>query len=126
MIDKLLLVALGGACGAVLRFASVSTVARMTGETAYGTLLVNVIGSLLMGIAAVILVERFPEAGSKYLPLITVGLLGGFTTFSAFSLDAVRLIEDGRIVGASLYILGSVMLSILALVVGVFLGRTWI
>lgn len=126
MIDKLLLVALGGACGAVLRFASVSTVARMTGETAYGTLLVNVIGSLLMGIAAVILVERFPEAGAKYLPLITVGLLGGFTTFSAFSLDAVRLIEDGRIVGASLYILGSVMLSILALVVGVFLGRTWI
>ena len=124
MIEKLLLVAAGGACGASLRFLSVSAFLRMTGDTAYGTVFVNVVGSFLMGVAVVVLAERFPDAGARYMPLITVGLLGGFTTFSAFSLDAIRLIEDGRIVGASAYILGSVVVSILALVVGMYLGRT--
>ncbi len=124
MIEKLLLVAAGGACGASLRFLSVSAFLRMTGDTAYGTVFVNVVGSFLMGVAVVVLAERFPEAGARFMPLIAVGLLGGFTTFSAFSLDAIRLIEDGRIVGASAYILGSVVVSILALVVGMYLGRT--
>ena len=124
MIEKLLLVAIGGACGAALRFLSVSAFVRLTGDTAFGTLFVNVVGSFLMGLAVVLLAARFPEAGARFMPLITVGLLGGFTTFSAFSLDAIRLIEDGRIAGASAYIAGSVVLSILALVVGMFLGRT--
>ena len=124
MIEKLLLVAAGGACGASLRFLSVSAFLRLTGDSAFGTLFVNVIGSLLMGLAVVVLADRFPDAGARYLPLITVGLLGGFTTFSAFSLDAIRLIEDGRIGWATAYIAGSVVLSILALLVGMVLGRT--
>ena len=124
MIEKLLLVAIGGACGASLRFLSVSAFVRLTGDTALGTLFVNVVGSFLMGLAVVLLAARFPETGARFMPLIAVGLLGGFTTFSAFSLDAIRLIEDGRIAGASAYIAGSVVLSILALVVGMFLGRT--
>ena len=124
MIEKLLLVAAGGACGASLRFLSVSAFLRLTGDSAFGTLFVNVVGSLLMGLAVVVLADRFPDTGARYLPLITVGLLGGFTTFSAFSLDAIRLIEDGRIGWATAYIAGSVVLSILALLVGMVLGRT--
>ena len=123
MIDKLLFVALGGAVGASLRYLSVSAFLRMTGDTAYGTVFVNVVGSFAMGLIVVLVAARFPDAGARFLPLITVGLLGGFTTFSAFSLDAVRLIEDGRLVGASIYILGSVLFSILALVAGMALGR---
>lgn len=124
MIDKLLLVAAGGACGASLRFLSVSAFVRLTGDTAYGTLFVNIIGSFLMGLTVVFVTERFPEAGPKTLPFVTVGLLGGFTTFSAFSLDAIRLIETGKITAALGYILGSVILSILALGAGLWIGRT--
>lgn len=123
MIEKLLLVALGGGCGAALRFLSVTAFLRMTGDTAYGTLFVNVVGSFLMGLIVVMLAARVPDAGARALPFLTVGVLGGFTTFSAFSLDAMRLIEDGRLIGASVYILGSVVLSILALIAGLALGR---
>ena len=123
MIEKLALVALGGACGASLRFLSVSAFVRLAGGTAWGTLFVNIAGSFLMGIAAVLLIERFPEATARLAPFVTVGLLGGFTTFSAFSLDAIRLIEDGKISAATAYVLGSVIFSILALVAGLLLGR---
>ena len=123
MIAKLLLVALGGACGASLRFLSVSAFMRVTGEVAWGTLFVNVAGSFLMGLAVVVLTARFPDAAPRALPFLTAGVLGGFTTFSAFSLDAVRLIEDGRLAWAGAYILGSVMLSVLALVAGMAVGR---
>ncbi|MEM7211987.1 MAG: fluoride efflux transporter CrcB [Pseudomonadota bacterium] len=126
MIGKLVLVALGGACGASLRYLCTTAALRIAGDTAWGTLFVNVVGSLVMGVAAILLVERFTEIGPRLMPLITVGLLGGFTTFSAFSLDAVRLFEDGRIGVAAGYVLGSVVLSILALFAGLLLGRALI
>lgn len=124
MIEKLFLVAIGGACGAMLRFLSVSAFARMMGDVAWGTFFVNVVGSLVMGLSVAILVERFPDSAERFIPLITIGLLGGFTTFSAFSLDAIRLIEEGRISVAAVYISGSVVLSILALTIGLMIGRT--
>ena len=123
MIEKLLLVAAGGALGAVLRFLSVGWFARWTGEAAFGTLFVNVVGSLLMGIAAVLLLERAPDALSRFAPFVMAGTLGGFTTFSAFSLDALRLYESGRLAMAAGYVGGSVALSILALILGVVLAR---
>ena len=126
MIGKLVLVALGGACGASLRYLCTTAALRIAGDTAWGTLFVNVVGSLVMGMAAILLVERFTEVGPRLMPLITVGLLGGFTTFSAFSLDAVRLFEDGRIGVAAGYVLGSVVLSVLALFAGLLLGRALI
>lgn len=126
MIGKLVLVALGGACGASLRYLCTTAAMRLAGDTAWGTLFVNVVGSFLMGIAAILLVERFVDVGPRLLPLLTVGLLGGFTTFSAFSLDTVRLFEDGRVMLAAGYVLGSVVLSILALFAGLVLARAWV
>ena len=126
MIGKLVLVALGGACGASLRYLCTTAAMRLAGDTAWGTLFVNVVGSFLMGMAAILLVERFVDVGPRLLPLLTVGLLGGFTTFSAFSLDAVRLFEDGRVMLAAGYVLGSVVLSILALFAGLVLARAWV
>lgn len=123
MIEKILLVAIGGAIGAVLRFLSVGWVSRMTGEVATGTMFVNVAGSLLMGVSAVLLFEKAPEATARIVPFLITGVFGGFTTFSAFSLDAFRLYESGRLVAAAGYVGGSVFLSIVALFAGVALAR---
>ncbi|MEM7060620.1 MAG: CrcB family protein [Pseudomonadota bacterium] len=125
MIEKLLLVAAGGAIGAVLRFLSVGSIGRAVGEIAVGTLLVNVMGSFLMGLCAVLMLEKTPEAISRLAPFLMTGLFGGFTTFSAFSLDAFRFYEDGRLVAAAGYVGGSVVLSILALIAGIALARVF-
>ncbi len=118
-------VALGGAIGAALRFLSVGWVMRLAGpDFPYGTMLVNVIGSLVMGIAAALLLARATEFGPNVQPFLLTGILGGFTTFSAFSLDAFRLLEQGRAIAAGGYVLGSVILSIGALIAGVFLARS--
>ena len=122
-MEKIVLVAGGGAIGAVLRFLTVGWAARMTGETFWGTMAVNVLGSFAMGVAAVVLMERFPEVAARLGPLAMVGILGGFTTFSAFSFDAVRLLEEQRIAMAGSYLLGSVVLSVSALACGIALAR---
>lgn len=110
-------VALGGAIGAMLRFGVVSGVTRFAGQGfPLGTLSVNVIGSLLMGAAAVAL-------GPRLSPFVMTGILGGFTTFSAFSLDAMRLMDDGRMGAALLYMLLSVSLSVGALWIGMLFAK---
>ena len=123
---KLIMVAAGGALGASLRYLCVAWATRAfgTGFPA-GTLIVNVVGSLLMGVLAVALMERFPGGWGRYAPFVMTGVLGGFTTFSAFSLDALYLIERGRHAAAALYIGGSVALSIAALWAGLALARFW-
>ncbi len=88
-----------------------------------GTMLVNVLGSLVMGVVAVAMLHRFPGTWGAYAPFVMTGILGGFTTFSAFSLDALNLIESGRMSNAILYVAGSVTLSIGALFVGLSIGR---
>ena len=75
MIEKLFLVAIGGACGAMLRFVSVSTFGRLMGDVAWGTFFVNVVGSLVMGLSVAILIERFPDSAERFIPLVTIGLL---------------------------------------------------
>lgn len=122
MILTLLQIALGGAIGALLRFGVYAAAGRWLGlGFPYGTLSVNVLGSLAMGILAVVLLER-PEA-PRLAPLLMTGLLGGFTTFSAFSLDAILLIERGEAMRAGAYVAGSVGLSMLGLWAGLALGR---
>ena len=111
MILTLLQVALGGAVGAVLRWG-----AGLALPFPYGTLAVNVAGALAIGILWVGLAQRLH-------PLLITGVLGGFTTFSAFSLDTLRLVEAGRIGAAGLYVLGSVGLSLLACAAGLWLVR---
>ncbi len=118
----LVTIALGGALGAVLRYLSVTAALRLLGPAfPWGTLFVNVAGSLVMGLTAALILEK-TGAGRLQLFLMT-GVLGGFTTFSAFSLDALALIERGKLAASAAYIGGSVALSIFALVAGLWAGR---
>jgi len=120
----ILSVAAGGAIGATLRWAIVRWAGHALGLAfPYGTLIVNVLGSLVMGVAAVAMMERFPGSWSRFSPFLMTGILGGFTTFSAFSLDALFLIERGRNLAAVTYIGGSVALSIAGLWAGLALAR---
>ena len=122
MTQTLAQVALGGAIGAVARFLVVSGATRFLGaHFPIGTLLVNVIGSLAMGVLAAFLLG--PKGTAPIAPFLLTGLLGGFTTFSAFSLDVIRLLEAGRLGSAALYVVGSVVLSILACGMGLWLVR---
>ena len=118
----LTVIAIGGALGAVLRYLSVTAALRLLGPGfPYGTLFVNVAGSLIMGFAAAALLER---VGNDRMDLfLMTGVLGGFTTFSAFSLEALYLIERGRVAASVVYIGGSVGLSIFALMIGLWAGR---
>jgi fluoride exporter len=120
MIWTLSQVAAGGAIGAVLRFATVLGAARIFGAGfPAGTMIVNIAGSFAMGFLFVILTAR----GSGLHPFLLTGILGGFTTFSAFSLEAVTLWERGEAVQAAIYVGASVILSILALACGAYLAR---
>ncbi len=122
MFGHLLFVALGGAIGASLRYLVGVGVFRLLGPTAFPVAIlgVNVIGSFLMGVFVVLAAQR----GLTYLsPFVMTGLLGGFTTFSAFSLEAVTLYERGDVGQATLYVSLSVILSILGLMAGLVVGR---
>lgn len=115
-------VALGGAMGAVCRYATGLAAARLLGKGyPWGTLIVNVAGSFLMGVLVVALLHL---SGNRFAPLLMTGFLGGFTTFSAFSLDAVTLYERGQVGLAAGYVSASVVLSIAALFAGLALARS--
>lgn len=121
-MSAVLQVALGGALGAVLRYLTGIGVVRMFGVTAFPLpiLMVNVVGSFLMGVFVVVAAQR----GLTHLsPLVMTGILGGFTTFSAFSLEAVTLYERGDVGQAALYVGLSVALSIGGLMAGLWLAR---
>ncbi len=121
MMTTLVQVALGGALGASARYLTNTAVMRWIGPGfPYGTVLVNVLGSFLMGVLVVFLAQK---GGTKLAPFLMTGLLGGFTTFSAFSLDAFTLWERGQVAVAGAYIAASVVLSLMALVVGILTMR---
>ncbi|WP_108259630.1 fluoride efflux transporter CrcB [Mangrovicoccus ximenensis] len=121
MIDKLAMVALGGALGASGRYLSGVMLMRLMGPGfPWGTLFVNIVGSFAMGVLVTVMALK---GGTKFAPLLTVGMLGGFTTFSSFSLDAVTLWERGELAGAALYVAASVTLSLAALFAGLALTR---
>ena len=122
MISTLSLVALGGAIGASLRFIFGTVALRLAGPTEFpfAILTVNVIGSFLMGFFVVAAAHR----GLTHLsPFVMTGLLGGFTTFSAFSLETVTLMERGQIGAAAGYVALSVGLSIIGLMLGLWFAR---
>jgi fluoride exporter len=122
MIWTLSQVALGGAIGASLRYLAVLAFARaFSGSFPIGTLTVNAVGSLAMGVLFVILTAR----GSTLHPFLLTGILGGFTTFSAFSLDAVALYESGQPMQAAVYVAASVILSLAALMFGAAIARSF-
>ncbi len=119
MIQSIVLVASGGAAGSVLRFLAQQGALRVFGAGfPQGTLAVNVLGSLAIGLCYALLTP-----GGAMARLIMTGLLGGFTTFSAFSLETLELWERGAAGLAALYILASVGLSLAAVALGVWAGR---
>ncbi len=121
----LLQVALGGAIGAALRYASGGIALRLLGSGfPYGTMFVNILGSFLMGFAAFYMLERMDGSFARYAPFLMTGVLGGFTTFSAFSLDALFLLERSRFLAAGIYMGGSVAFAMLALFAGMALARS--
>jgi CrcB protein len=117
-----LLVALGGGLGAVARHGLGQASLRAFGPGfPVGTLAANVLGGLVMGMLVGWLATK--DSGQTLRLFLGVGLLGGFTTFSAFSLDAMLMIERGNWGMAGLYIGGSVILSIAALALGLMIAR---
>ena len=122
-MERYLLVAAGGAAGAVARYAVGTQATRWLGAgQVWGTLSVNVVGGLVMGLLAGWLATRGGE-GERWRLLLGVGVLGGFTTFSAFSLETAQLIEQRRWGAASGYVAASVILSLAALMAGLWLAR---
>ena len=121
---QILLVAIGGALGSVGRYLAGVHITRLMGSGfPYGTLTVNIVGSFLIGLLVELLARRFN--GSMDLRLfLVVGFLGGFTTFSSFSLDALALFERGASLSAAAYIFTSLILSLAAVFAGLLLGRS--
>ncbi len=123
-MTHLALVALGGAIGAALRHLAGLAAMRLLGTGfPWGTFFVNIVGSLAMGILIAVLARRSGTPSEVRLFLAT-GLLGGFTTFSAFSLDVALLWERGETAATLGYVAGSVAISILALFAGLWLVRS--
>ena len=122
-MTELLAVAAGGALGAVARFLLGEWVTSLSGEHfPWGIFTVNALGSLLIGILFVMLVEQNPNAGI-WRALLMVGFLGAFTTFSTFSLQTLALLETGRWLMAASYALGSLVVCVVAVAVGVGVTR---
>ena len=121
-------VAIGGGAGAALRYQTGRAMTHWLGVPAvsafpFATLAVNALGSLLMGLLAGWLVRQGAETSEQMRLLLGVGLLGGFTTFSAFSLEMVMMIQRGQYLFASLYAILSFALGITGLMVGLAVMR---
>lgn len=108
MIWTLTQVAIGGALGSVLRYLTV-----YAAGAPLGTFVVNILGSFVMGVLYVFLFQR-----THLSPLLMTGVLGGFTTFSAFALDSLKLYQSGQPGAALAYVAASVLLSLLAVALG--------
>ncbi|MCL6708403.1 fluoride efflux transporter CrcB [Pseudomonas sp. R2.Fl] len=118
-----LLVAAGGAVGSVCRYLVGLVTLRAFGPAfPWGTIAVNIAGSLAIGLLVELVARRF-NASTELRLLLVTGFLGGFTTFSAFSLDFIALYERGAVLAAMLYLAASVVLSIGAVIGGLHIGR---
>ena len=118
-----LAVALGGALGALSRYWLSGSIERFNGSHfPAGTLVVNVLGSFLIGITFVVLLEKLALA-DQWRPLLMIGFLGAMTTFSTFSLEALLLFQQGHYNTALLYVLSSVILCLFAALAGMQLTR---
>jgi CrcB protein len=122
-VSTVLAIAAGGALGAVSRYLMMAGVGMWLGPGyPYGTMAVNVLGSLIFG-ALVEMMALVWNIGGDLRAFMVIGILGSFTTFSTYSLDAVVLFHRGDMVGTALYVVGSVVLALAGLVAGMALVR---
>lgn len=122
-MKQVLAVAAGGALGSALRFWMSTWVHGIAGRGfPYGTLTVNVLGSFLMGLLCVLLIDKF-NVSLEWRAALLTGVLGGFTTFSSFSMETLTLFEMGEPFKASLYILLSIAVCLAATWLGVVVAR---
>jgi CrcB protein len=123
-MNPIVVVAIGGALGAVFRYLLVTKLAQVLDKPfPFGTISVNILGSLLIGIFYVVIVERaaLPPPTRE---LVIVGFLGAFTTFSSFSLEVIDLVQQGFLAQAGLYVFSSVICCLIACYAGLWLTRT--
>lgn len=125
MIQKIILVGLGGGLGSVLRYvASLGIAKHWSGIFPLGTFLINLSGSLLIGLILGGLLKH-QQIGEEWKLFLATGFCGGYTTFSTFSAENVSLLQSGQFTMALIYMVGSVLLGILAVMLGYFLISTW-
>ncbi len=124
-MQALLLVFFGAGFGGSLRYGVNLIALRSASDFPYGTLFINVAGSFVMGLFAAWFASKADDAAVQPLRLfLMTGVLGGFTTFSAFSLETISMWERGEAASAAVYVVGSVILSLLGLVAGMALVRS--
>ncbi|MGY8870771.1 MAG: fluoride efflux transporter CrcB [Pseudomonadales bacterium] len=121
-MQTILAVAVGGALGAASRFWLAGALNDKADKLPIGTLACNVLGSLVMGVLFVLIMEK-TRLSPELRPLLMVGFLGAFTTFSSFSLETVALVQEGHIMSALIYVLLSVLMCIAALSAGIWITR---
>ena len=123
MAMNLVIIALGGALGAVSRFLMGNAVSKAVGSALpYGTFVINLVGCFAMGLLMTIIVDRELLSAAWRL-FLCVGFLGGFTTFSSFGYEALMLLNEGRLLAALTYVSGSVVLGLAAPAAGVLCAR---
>jgi CrcB protein len=121
---KYLMVGLGGCLGSILRFWLGSYIGgRLGSRFPYGTFVINVTGSFLIGMILTILAEK-TQWSPNWRFLIPIGFIGGYTTFSTFEYETFRLVQDGQMVTAMLNVVGSVVIGFAGVWAGVVAGRS--
>ena len=122
-MNQVLAIAAGGAAGSVLRFWMSTWVYALLGRSfPYGTFAVNILGCLAMGFLFVLFTDRLSDSVVLRAGIL-IGVLGGFTTFSTFSIEAFNLIEQGELLKAPVYMLASLILCVAGTWLGVVIGR---
>ena len=120
-----LMVALGGALGAVSRYAVYNMAAVLRLSSQLATFAINVLGALVIGALYVVITEK--SGLQPYSQqLLSVGFLGAFTTYSTYSLDAFRMLEQGQLTYALLYLVGTMLVCLLATLAGLVLARAMV
>ncbi len=123
-MERLLLIALGGAVGSMFRYLISTATYKLIGrDFPYGTLSVNALGCFLIGLLFILLLDRFDDFSDQLRSLLIIGFLGGFTTFSSFSIETINLLENGELYRSLLNIIISIILCLGLTWLGILLGR---